>query len=519
MRKILALLMAVMMMAIPAFGMAEAADTTTPNAGMPGSFIQKYLDEGQRIVLDTKAEMTDLFYEKVGLPEDVKTTVKELLDTLTFEITAQNPKGDSMAQGSFRILGKENAVGADITGAVDDSGIYIGSTFLGDKIVFISKEDIQKLVNQLQEQAMAQQTQQQQQSGLTPEQLAQLQEFIQTARKDPMAAINTLIGQPDVTGLLTALQSLAQVSDPQAVTEKPEDVPFDPAGVQIITVKKENLAKFMAEAGKVLYSMPVVRQIGGSDLTEEKLIEKLNSIPEKLAEDIEIQLYTAEDGATVMALTELKILNGEQVEPLKISALIEMMNDGMHMIITANAEKDENNAQKITLDFKLANLSENGATMDMDMSVEVKENGTAYVPMQEIYHYVWNFAEDAVSTTVDVTVRVKNNPDAQPIGIVYNMNAGMNDLGDHAEINADVTVGLEDAGEMARFTLTGKTDLAEAYIITADTVRPLESQEAMESFTKNLQTNAMGGLLKLMNVLPESVQQMLVKTINSTQAQ
>ena len=173
----------------------------------------------------------------------------------------------------------------------------------------------------------------------SPEQQEQMQGFIEELRKDPQAAILKLVGQPDLTGVQTALLSLASVSDPQAVTEQPEDVPFDAAVVQTITVKREDLTKLTSELGKVLYAMPVVRQFGGSDLTEEKLIEKLNSIPEGLAEDVEVRLYTAESGVTMIAVTELKIKNGEKVQPLKLSVLIDMIEDGMRAVVIAEADQ------------------------------------------------------------------------------------------------------------------------------------------------------------------------------------
>ena len=113
MKKILAILMAVLMLALPLSGMADAAHTTVT------------LKSG------SIAELAAL----TGADETMTTMVKDMIDCLSFDVYKQ----DSQAGATLYMSGN-TAVTADVAWTAD-GGVTLASSLLGDDVIVCSMEE------------------------------------------------------------------------------------------------------------------------------------------------------------------------------------------------------------------------------------------------------------------------------------------------------------------------------------------------------------------------------------------
>ena len=87
------------------------------------------------------------------------------------------------------------------------------------------------------------------------------------------------------------------------------------------------------------------------------------------------------------------------------------------------------------------------------------------------------------------------------------------DLGDHAEENGVIVIGMEGYGDLMTMRVNAKTDLAEAYIITPDAIQPLAmSEEELNALWQEIQGNSLAVLFSSMSKLPASVLKLLPTT-------
>ncbi len=512
MKKMLSVLLAVLLAALPVLGLAE-------EAGLPGlaglaagqTFTQKYTAEGQRSVTDIHMELSENFYQMTQMPDEIADPVKDLLKALTIEVSSQAAEGN--AQFTLRLLtakdGAEPAEAADFTVALAKDGLYASSSFLGDRTVHVTTEQLEQLLEQLKESILQQMVAQ---GSLTQEQVDQLKKAQESFSANPEEALASLIGNPDFGPVMLAAFNLFEAGEAQEVTEQPEGVPFTAKTAATLTLKKDAMKNLTTELAKALWSMPIVQQLAGKEATEESLAGKLNAIPEALTEDVVITIYAGEEGKQLMAFAEPKFTTENGILPVKISVLADT-SDGLKASVTAEAEKD-GSGMKFTYNFAVKPDGSNG-TAQVEADVDLTENGETFRMMEEVYDIAWTGTDTVRTIKMDISVRVRQDPTSEPVGIRYSIQGEERDLGDHAEEDATVVLSMDGIGDLMTVTVNSKTDLAEAYIITEDAARPLDSEEAMNEFTSSLTGSLPGGLLKLINALPESVQKVVIQMMNN----
>jgi hypothetical protein len=508
MKKILSWILALLMLTLPVLGAAEAPAAEDVSAALAGSsFSAKYLMEGQRSVSDVTVEPGIVLLSLI--PEDYQQAVQDLLAALKIELTGQAV--DKEAQGTLRLILNDKDA-ANVTLALGEQGIYAASSFLGDTIVQLTPEDLQKLMDQATQQMVA--------SGqISQEDLDKLK----AGMSNPEELISSMIGNPDPSALMTAVLGLVNPEDIKSaeVTELPEDVTIEATEEMTLVIRKEALAKVTTELAKLLWSMPVVQQLGeaaaqngGEPLTEEKLIAGLNKIPEVLAEDLTVRMYTTKEGNPTQILMAPKILKDGKETEMKFSAITEMLDDGVKISWTAGMPQ-EGTDLLLSGDLTL-NQAEKGGTLTYLVTADVTRDGETYRIIDMNCGMKWT-AEEALRTLdMNYTATILQEPGAAPMTFAFTVASEEKDLGDHAEETAKVDVTIQDALLMT-LNVNTKTDMAEAYIISEDAVRPAAlSEEEMQSFTQSLSTNATSGLLQLLTALPESAQTMVFSLINNS---
>ena len=518
MKKFLSLMLALLMLALPVFSMAEAAepaDVAEPaetEAGLSLStetltgllekvdFSSKYLLQGQAMTMDFSMQVGDFLMSMV--PEEYRQPIADLLSALKIEVSGQTSGHE--VQGAFRLLlNDESAV--DMIAAVNRTGLYATSGLLGDQIFQVTPAQIKGLVNQYAEQMVAA-------GQITQEQLDLVKESWRSFRADPKAFILEQIGSPDLSGLLTALLTLVTTEGMEEVAEIPEGVLIDAKYVMTMRLSRESLVNLMNETVNVLWSMPGVQKlaafmpVNGTPVTEERLHAAFAKVAGALAEDMIIKCYMNEAGNAMQYCIALKVTDGEEISQGKASIAFETLETGtIHVVYTLDVPKQD---QEMIMNYEMAIIpQETGAEVSYDAVATLKQGDTEYTPIREggTLTLVMQEAERDVSLTGNVYVQPQ--PGAQPMGILYTAAGTEKDLGDHAEENVTARFELEGMGEVFSMNAEAKTGLAEAYIITDDAVQPLAmSQEELAELWNTLQQKLMIGAFSIIPKLPESVQ-------------
>lgn len=512
MKKILSLLLAMLMLVMPVFSMAEEAAAEEAAALLEGisaqSFATKYLAQGQALTTDVSFQLGEFLLSQI--PQEYEAPVVDLLNALKIETVGQ--MADQQAQGALRLLlNDENA--ADIVVAVNQDGLYATSNLIGSTIVQVTPAQLKQLANQLVQQMI-------ENGQLSQEQWDAVVKAYKDFQEDPEAFIASMIGDLDVSGLMEAVVGLLNFDlTPAEVTEKPEEVTIDAKYVMTIPLSKEGLKNVTTELAKLLWSMPIVQKVAPAakvndqPLTEESLTNLLNMFPDALAEDLVIDVYMTEDGNTVQALSDVKLnADGSEAQE-KVNVIVELQEAGMHVAWNVQVLAEEEIA--LAGDMTVTQTAD-GGEMTYDVTATAKQGDVEFTPLQENIKAVWTEGENQKNLVMDVNAKATEEPGAEAIGLIYHIEDEERDLGDHAEEDVTVAVALDGLGDLMTIKAQAKTGLAEAYIITADAVQPVEMDgEAQEAFAGEIMQSLTINLFGLISKLPESVQPIVMQLLGA----
>jgi len=256
--------------------------------------------------------------------------------------------------------------------------------------------------------------------------------------------------------------------------------------------------------------MPVTQKLASmakeGPKTEEEMIAAFTKASNALAEDAEVRVYLDDTGMNYYITGDVKVAKDGETKAISYCQLIQVIDNGMHMEMQVSMDSGEkvNGVMDMTMADGQANMTYHITSEDM-------QNGVTYQPVEEIINMNVATTETSKDVTMDVTMRIKENPDAEQVGVVMKAVASETDLGDHAEGQGTFTTSMEGIGDLMTITINKKTDIAEAYIITPDAVQPMAmSEEELNAFGQEISTNAMMVLISVLPKLPQGLQQMLM---------
>ncbi len=500
MKKVLAMLTALMLALMPAFSLAEQSSAMISAAEemiRQSSPSAKYMLEGQQVTMDYSMEVTDLALDMIGAPEEIKSVVKDVLSTFGFRVSAQTAEGLAQMGGALIVSGQE---AVDVTMAYGNKSLYLHSGVLGERIFQITWPQIKELIKQGLDSAVAE-------GSITQEQVDSLKNYYKELREDPAAALRKLVGEPNVEGLMNAVAAYPQIETGE-VTEAPEALPGAMA-VVTVPLQKEGLKRIMAEVAKLFWNMPVMQKLAeNNDLTEETLIARFSELPDMLAEDTELKVYMGMEngGYKFYAVGDPKVQTGEQIRNVHAEALMSLSAAGDTQIqYTLDVEGD------VLKGDMTMTVNEGTVQMNYQVTGETMENGVTYQPVVMIW--TANVTTGAAPQAhFNMIMRVKESPDAAQMGFVMDLVSAEEDLGDHAEGHMDMTFSMEGIGDLVRIHETMQTGMAEAYIVSPDAVQPMAmSEEELNTLMQSIQTNLQMLPLTIIQYLPESLVQLLMQ--------
>lgn len=508
MKKVLSLILALLMMALPVFSLAEeTAELVSVPAGSV-DFAAKYLEQGQQQVTTVSFVPGEFLLAMAG--QDYSAAISDLLAVLSVQTKVQ--KSEDKVQGRLALqLEGEDALW--LAGALNNDGVFASSSLLGEDTYQLTPDELKTLIDQASQALVAQGT-------ITQEQLDALTAQLNGASVDPEAAVAELFGQPDLTGLQAAIAELSAGVTAEAVTEAPTMLP-DAVQVMTVPLTKETLSKLMEELAKVLWAMPITQKIAdaaagqtGSSLTEEKLIETLKKFPNALKEDTALLIYVNEKGDMYIttAMTLAQVADGKDVD-VALELVTGTTEEGA-IASWSLAAVQEDDVILVTGDM---NAKENH--LDYSVALDIADGDQGWRPFEEIVDVDFTQQEDSFALGLAATERIQSDANADPIGILVNLSAVDQDLGDHAEGTLVLKISLENMGDVLTINASEITAPAEAWITDAEAIRPMAlSGEEQSALLEKVQNNLQLGLITAMQKLPASVLQIL-NTVMGGQAQ
>ena len=496
MKKTLSLILALLMMALPVFSLAEETISIPSTESI--DFAAKYVEQGQAQVTTVSFVPGDFLLAMAG--QDYSAAISDLLAVLTVQTKVQ--KSEDKVQGRLALqLEGEDALW--MTGALSDDGLFASSSLLGEDTYQLTPDELKALIDQASQALVAQGT-------LTQEQLDALTAQLNGAAENPEASVAELFGQPDLTGLQNAITELGAGVTAEAVTEAPEMLP-DAVQVMIVPLTKENLSTLMEELAKVLWAMPITQKIAeaaagqtGNTLTEEKLIETLKKFPDALTEDTAILIYMNETGDKIYITTAMTLAADGKNTDVALEILTATTEEGAAVSwMIAAVQEDES----ILL---TGDLNATADHLDYSVALDLTDGEESWRPFEETVDADYTLQENSFALGLAVTERIKSDASADPIGILVNLSAVNQDLGDHAEGTMALNISLENMGDVLTVNATEITAPAEAWITDAEAVRPMAlSGEEQSALLEKVQNNLQLGLITAMQKLPASVLQIL----------
>ncbi len=487
MKKLLSMMLALLMLALPVFGCAGAAvETSADCPALSGSLTAKYTEAGQEIIQDIRLTPGDALLAMMGLDEKTTAGIRDLMNILGIRVRSQRA-GQEVQMGLDVQLNGQTVTG--ITAAVNPEAVYVLSNILGEDIYTVTMDELEKAAGE--EGAKA---------------VTSLKSLLSATPQDQAGAMAQVLGSLDGEKLTAMMNKLVANTEIVEIKEAPARMPDAKQQTRII-LKKEDLREAAKELARLAWSAPGLKEaLSSVGMTEEaRLSEQLTALVDKLQEDVTVNLFMNEKkNLLILAETSLVGAEGAEASPLTADILYAAEESGYKLdgSVTGKTGDVSNrlgflintDGKGVSIKADLTDEDQEGAWQKLALTADITKSGT----------------EGSRSMAEKASLTVLSERGGQPMVILLNTNVDEQDLGDHAEGRLSLTVGLEGIGDLLTVNCDMHTAMAEAYIISGDAVRLMQkSQEEMEAWTEGIQNNAMMVLVTAMQQLPESVMNLL----------
>ena len=510
MKKIIAILLAMLMLALPALGMGEGIGSMANQAAnYSRQFSAKYLLEGQQREVEFSLQPGEGLLNV--LPEELQAPLRDLLQVLSVQVTGQT--AERMAQGALRLKMSGETV-ADVIGALDGESrnLYAASSLLGDgtTVLRITPAQTKGLLNRLGDELVSR-------GYITQDQLDMAKRGYRALRNDPAGTLTSLVGQPDFGPLMEAIQALTNSPmEVEEVTEKPDDLIIEPTMVLYIQVEKDTLQRLATEAGRLLWSIPAIQKLAAfvstdaRAITEETLVNKLSALPNSLTDDVGIRLYIDESGQAYQLQAAAPVERNGQPWTEYTDLLLDMREEtpGILGVTSIIGEGEDPLVVSARYSMELTRKAD-GLSVEAGLEVSRSQGEEQTYLVVESVQADLTRTEDRHSMTMDMAASMLNPSTGEPLDFEWRIVSEERDMGDHAEGESSATLTVNGIGEVMTVNTAFRTDLAEAYIVTENALEPLgnaEDRAALEEMVQNVPSTL---LVQLLPLVPDSVRTML----------
>ena len=492
MKKLTAMLLALVMLALPVLGLAES----------PAEMLDAAVEAGRPL----KTNIQFNWGSFPGMDEETATIINDLVDAIGIVCAEQEGQVDFALQ----------LTGTDVltfAAAGKDEDTYISSNLLGGTIAFNDAEG-QVLLDYLMNLAVA--------SGMmTESDLAEVKTAIEQAAGQVTAqAAEVNLEDLDLTGLMTIVTELAAKVQAAEVTQQPKNC--DAAATVItMTLTGEDVTKLYNAIFDVAKNVPqfmdalatLELNMNGEAMTTEEFVAKMPELAEQIGGmiqgEIPVAIYLDSEGNPVYGTLSMTMKNEDDAITMEVSYARLTVNEAVtHAVnVIAKDTADEGiavsvnvqNSDKLdTVNVGIASIAAGVAEPVITVDVKVEKE----------------YGETESEEDTEFSVVIVDSDSKQEISFLVDVESEAKKVGEDVTCESDIDLhilGLEE--ELLCIKVTQTTGEAAASIVTADAVRPgqMTEEEFNTYVSEDVMNAAMTALMGLIQNLPASVLELMMQ--------
>lgn len=490
MKKWLAALLAVMLLALPLSGLAES----------PDELMEKALDAG--LTLETQIS---LIPGNLPFGEDINTPVSDLLSALSIYQLSSREGRNAFA---LQLSGKD-AFRVDWEDA--DGRFYVLSNWLGEDAISFNDEELAATITRLSELMgeAANVSAEELNKALSSLEISQ-PEFTEEEIAKVTDYIQTLMERVEVSEVTQQPRNCDAAEEMLTLTLTAEDIAQYYEVVFDIMLQNEGMMNF-------LHQLNFTATVDGEAMTVEEAMEQF---PDKIRAqadaigEIPMTIYLDSNGEPVMLTMDMNIVpEGGEAVAMNFEMTRQTTSDGIGW--AANMEISENGAPLAGLTVSYLADSQ---TMDVfTLVVVAKQEGADDVEMLNISYLAdKDYAADQAKETATLSFSFRPEVDQEALALTLESTTEASFDGTSAALNN--TANLYLTGEKEPILTQTRTvasvdapaSLAEGEVVTPGTM----DDTAFQTFLNQELTTITSSVTKMLQLLPESVLQILLPALS-----
>ncbi|MBQ7865367.1 MAG: hypothetical protein IJ350_03280 [Clostridia bacterium] len=487
MKKFTAVLLALLMMALPVLGMAAS----------PAEMIEGAAAAGQPIHTAVTFDSGTI----PGLDAETAAMVNDLIDALGFTTdTQENQTNFAMQLSGTDVL--------TLAWATEGEDTYINSNLLGGTIAFNATEgDV--IIDHLLKMAVDA-------DMLTESDVAEVKQLIEQLKTEMNTQVEAIdLENIDMTALLSVVEELMQKVTTGEVTQQPKN--SDPAA-SVITMKLtgEDITKVYKVIFDVMKNVPQFTQalesasltMNGEKVTADEMIAKLPELADQIGAmvqgEIPVEIYLDEAGEPVYGIMSMTMKAEDETITMDMDFARRTVNEGVTYAVTIRAEDANDEGVSITAD-----VLETEALTTANVGIASIKNGVSEPVITVSVLLNKNYGETKSEECMIVDVVVTDSDSGEEISFKIDMDSEAEVLADGGvqyEAEMDLYIlGMEE--ELFTIEVEQLSGKAVDSIVTADAVRPgtMTEDEVAQYVNNDVMNALMNALMGLVQNLPASV--------------
>lgn len=487
MKKFTAVLLALLMMALPVLGMAAS----------PAEMIEGAAAAGQPIHTAVTFDSGTI----PGLDAETAAIFNDVIDALGFTTdTQENQTNFAMQLSGTDVL--------TLAWATEGEDTYINSNLLGGTIAFNATEgDV--IIDHLLKMAVDA-------DMLTESDVAEVKQLIEQLKTEMNTQVEAIdLENIDMTALLSVVEELMQKVTTGEVTQQPKN--SDPAA-SVITMKLtgEDITKVYKVIFDVMKNVPQFTQalesadltMNGEKVTADEMIAKLPELADQIGAmvqgEIPVEIYLDEAGEPVYGIMSMTMKAEDETITMDMDFARRTVNEGVTYAVTIRAEDANDEGVSITAD-----VLETEALTTANVGIASIKNGVSEPVITVSVLLNKNYGETKSEENMIVDVVVTDSDSGEEISFKIDMDSEAEVLADGGvqyEAEMDLYIlGMEE--ELFTIEVEQLSGKAVDSIVTADAVRPgtMTEDEVAQYVNNDVMNALMNALMGLVQNLPASV--------------
>lgn len=487
MKKFTAVLLALLMMALPVLGMAAS----------PAEMIEGAAAAGQPIHTAVTFDSGTI----PGLDAETAAIFNDVIDALGFTTdTQENQTNFAMQLSGTDVL--------TLAWATEGEDTYINSNLLGGTIAFNATEgDV--IIDHLLKMAVDA-------DMFTESDAAEVKQLIEQLKTEMNTQVEAIdLENIDMTALLTVVEELMGKVTTGEVTQQPKN--SDPAAT-VITMKLtgEDITKVYKVIFDVMKNVPQFTQalesadltMNGEKVTADEMIAKLPELADQIGAmvqgEIPVEIYLDEAGEPVYGIMSMTMKAEDETITMDMDFARRTVNEGVTYAVTIRAEDANDEGVSITAD-----VLETEALTTANVGIASIKNGVSEPVITVSVLLNKNYGETKSEENMIVDVVVTDSDSGEEISFKIDMDSEAEVLADGGvqyEAEMDLYIlGMEE--ELFTIEVEQLSGKAVDSIVTADAVRPgtMTEDEVAQYVNNDVMNALMNALMGLVQNLPASV--------------